>query len=809
MTTVSPMFLGAQGFSAEEAGVKAAVLHELRAAGFDVPQGFVLPPDVVVETVTDTELQDWVERIGGFPVAVRSSGAAEDLGDASFAGIYESYLSVADVPTLRQRIGDCRASARSERVTTYQAGSGQDVSPMSLSVLIQRQVDARTSGVAFTIDPLSGIEDFGVVEYSSGLGEQVVSGHVTGTQLTVRLRDGAVVKSAAGTETGELGTQDVAALVKLMIAVQAYRGRPQDIEWAVDTGGALWLLQARPITAISWRTDQGQYTDADFRDGGVSARICTPLMYSLYRNAFQSTMQRFFVALGLQAVADEPEWISMFYGRPYWNVEAVKSCFAKVPGWSEREFDEDLGVNKDYGQAGPLRVPVTAGAVLRALPVAAAVTRLRRQKLTEVARFVDEWQHEHAQWRDRLRGLDAVPDERFASELEDCLLEFHLTTERLYFSVIYNNTVLQSDFKKVLDDIDRATGGSSSVTDLMGGLADVSHMDMQRGIVELFRVCSAEGIDSAAADAQFARFLDRHGFHADIELELMCPRWSEDPDRVRAMIGAMLDSGIEPADPDVSFVGQCRRYQEAHSEVRKRLRGKPFARLRYGRAFERRLDEVRRYLVARERMRECSAQAYAIVRAYVVEAGSRLMARHALSRPDDVFMLSAAELVSLVRDSGEGHAILELLDTIAFQRAMYDGYRDFEPPHELGSGVETVSAAVSDNCLTGLGCSPGQVEGTARVVKSLQEIDRIVAGDILVAQYTDPGWTPALGLVAGVVTQVGGMLSHAAVISREYGIPAVLNVDRAMALIRSGQRVRIDGRAGTVELLDLPEAQVS
>jgi phosphohistidine swiveling domain-containing protein len=808
---MTSLFLGSENFSAAEAGTKAAVLHELTTLGFDVPPGFVLPPGS--DAPTDAQLQDWVERIGGFPVAVRSSGSAEDLGDASFAGIYESYLQVQDVQTLRQRIADCRESARSARAAEYSSRRGHSAAPGRLSVLVQRQVDARIAGVGFTIDPLSGVEDFGVVEYCNGLGERLVSGHVTGSRLTIRLRDGEIVERCEGSEPAVCSAQEAAALAALMLAVQARRGRPQDIEWALGTDGVLWLLQARPITAISWRTDCGQYTDADFRDGGVSARVCTPMMYSLYRNAFQSTMQQFFVELGLQSPEVEPEWISMFYGRPYWNVEAVKSCFAKVPGWSEREFDADLGVNKAYGPDGPVLVPTTVSTVVRAVPVALAASRLRKGKLAQARRFAEQWPLQRGSWLRRISEFAQTSGRQFARDLAECLLDFHPATEQLYFGVIYNNTVLQSDFKKLLDGVDAATGGTSAVTDLIGGLAGISHMDMQRGVVGLYRVCRDEGVDSAAAQERFAQFLDRHGFHADIELELMCPRWSEEPERVRAMIRSMLESGVEPMDPDASIARQRQRYDEARAEVLARVRARPLSRLRYSRSLQRMLDQVRRYLVAREAMRELSAQAYAVVRSYLIEAGSRLAACGALADPDDVFMLSATELAELAAarldPSAPDRPGPDVAATVRYRRALYDGYRDCEPPHELGSGVQALAAHTAGDCLTGLGCSPGRVEGTARVVNSLREIDNLQAGDILVTQYTDPGWTPALGLVSGVVTQVGGILSHAAVISREYGIPAVLNVANATSLIRSGQQVRIDGRAGTVEVLDDREDQVA
>ncbi|MFE7802006.1 aminotransferase class III-fold pyridoxal phosphate-dependent enzyme [Nocardia sp. NPDC057440] len=795
-----PMYLGAADFTVESAGGKAGTLHELIVAGFEVPPGFVVTADLDLGAVTDEDLQRWVQALGGFPVAARSSGVLEDLDDASFAGQYESFLDITDASTLRGYITQCRESVHNERVTAYLSRHGYREAGASVAVLVQRMVDARWAGVGFSIDALTGIEDHAVVECCNGLGERLVSGHVTPTRYTLRLFGGDVVARDAGGEDIELASAATAELAALMLAVQAHRHRPQDIEWAIDGAGKLWLLQARAITAISWRTDIDQFSDADLRDGGVSARVCTPIMFSLYDNAFQFSMQQFFERLRLADPSEEPDWMAMYYGRAYWNVSAVKKCFRRIPGFDEQHFDDDLGVLNEYGPEGPVRTPNNPKTIARALPVALAVQQSYRTQLDEVAAFAAEWPAKYAVWRERVRELPHTGEAAFVADLADCLLTFHAATERTYFTTIYNNSSVQTDFKQLLDKIDAATGGSTSAIDLMGGLADISHMQLQRGIVELHRVATDHGLDSAAWTTALDAFLSEQGFHADAELDLTSPRWSEAPERVRSMIATMLEHGTPPADPDVTLVDQRRRYEDELATVRARVRAKPIARVKHAKALEKQVDRMRRYLVARERMREFSSQCYAIVRAYVLEAGVRLAAAGSIEQADDVFQLSIHELTDLAAGRIEAAA---LTPQIAYRRAVYAGYRDLVPPHELGGGV-TVGAIreIGDGDLTGLGCSPGIAEGTARVITSLADIDQLREGDILVTRFTDPGWTPALGLVAAVVTEVGGMLSHAAVIGREYGIPAVLNVAGATSVVRSGQRIRVDGRAGVVSVFD-------
>lgn len=795
--------LGADAFPADRAGTKATTLHELTLAGFDVPPGFVVPDDVDPEGIDAQALAAAVRKIGGYPLAVRSSGTLEDLGDASFAGLYESYLGIADPETLRDRIRDARASARDPRVTAYLRERKLDSAAARVAVLVQRLVDARTSGVAFTLDPTRGIEDHAVAEFTEGLGDQVVSGRITPSRLVFRLSDGKPVEATRGQNGSALTDDEIRQLRALLLEVQARRGHPQDVEWAFDREGKLRLLQSRPVTAIRWRDDVDEFTSADFRDGGVAARVCTPLMFSLYRNAFQPSMQAYFEGLGLLARGADETWIRMFYGRPYWNASAVKRCLEKVPGFDERAFDADLGLQKDYGEEGPLRTPTTIRSVLRALPVAWRLGRGYRRHLAAVEAFCAAWPERYRRWTSRTSRIGEEGEAEFRRGLAEVLAELHPETEQTYFTTIYNNSNAQTDLRKLVEKMDAAAGGTTSVVDLMCGLSNVSHMELQRGICTLYRTLESHGPESGEWRDALQAFLDEHGFHADAELDLTEPRWAEVPERVEAMIGGMVRSGTPPSDPSVTEREQRARFSAELERVRVRLAARPRVRLRFGRRFAKALERMRAYLSARERMRQVSTQCYAIVRAWAVEAGRRFADEGRLDRAEDVFMLDADELVSLAR----GEPLPDLAERVAFRRAMYEGYRDLSPPPELGRALRPSDPAKTGDgstVLTGLGCSPGVAEGTVRVIGSLAELGELRRGDVLVTRFTDPGWTPALGLVAGVVTEVGGMLSHAAVIGREYGIPAVLNLPGATKALASGQRVRIDGAAGTVEILAGP-----
>jgi phosphohistidine swiveling domain-containing protein len=788
----------APGFDVSRAGKKAGNLHLMAVAGFAVPSGFVVFPDEDVSAIDDGALADLVAKVGGFPVAVRSSGLLEDLAGASFAGQYETFLGVEGVGQLRARIEECRASAKSERVRTYLQKNGLDPAGALVSVLVQRMVDARAAGVGFSIHPITGREEHALVECVRGLGEKLVSGHAAPSRYVLDLATGGIVEVEQGADGAELSKGEAVQVARALLDLQAHFHSPQDIELAIDRAGKLWLLQSRPITRIHWRTDVDELTNADFKDGGISARVCTPMMYSLYRDAFQGSMQRYFETLKLGK--GQERWIASYYGRGYWNASAVKRALANVPGFDEEKFDRDLGIQKDYGAAGPHVVPTDARTMLRAAPVAIALEREYRHQLRAVLRFGSRFRRERSKWLDRILAFAQTSDGVFFGDLTRVVRELHLKTEQAYFTTIYNNQNMQSDFKNAIAKLDETTGRPTQLALLMSGLDDIRHMDVQRGFVELHRVAKAHGLASPEWSRALESFLAEHGFHADAELELTCPRWSEDPSRVVAHVERALSAGVEPADPDRTVASQRKQFEDEVRAIEGLVASRLVWRVRFA-GFRSRLERARRYLSAREEMREYSTQVYALVRAYVLEAGRRFAKRGDLAAGADVFMLFSEEMIDLAQGALSAPRARE---TANVRRKLYDGYRDLVPPNELGRGV-TVRADESfegKDVLRGVGCSPGVVEGLVRVVHSLDDAGSLRKGEILVTRFTDPGWTPVLGLVAGVVTEVGGMLSHAAVIGREYGIPAVLNVPGATKALRSGQRVRVDGAIGTVVLLE-------
>lgn len=789
------------------AGKKAEELDTLLKAGFRVPPGFILPPTATLNEITDAELETALSKIGGFPVAVRSSAGLEDLDGASFAGQYDSYLNVASLGELKEKIQACRGSAANERALAYLKEKGLSDQNVKMAVLIQKMVPAVVAGVAFSIHPLTGVEDHSLVECCLGLGEQLVSGHVNPSQYVLENRSGAVVEEILGSQNAKLSADLCRTLTTEILKIQQKKGRPQDIEWAVDERGLLWILQARPITRIQWRTNIEEFTNADFKDGGVSARVCTPLMFSLYRNALQISMPAYMKTIRLLPAGGEKDtYIATYYGRVYWNASAVKRAMMNVPGFSEKDFDADLGIQKNYGPQGPAVVPLSAGKILAAIPVLIALKKSYKNQLAKTDAYGSRFLRDDQSWRARLRDVDALSDEEFFEALEN-VARFQHRTECDYFTTIYGNSNYQSDFKAFLKKVEKATGREISTLRLFGGLQNVSHLKSQKDLVALFRVAREHGLESTAWQTALDRFISRNDFHGDAELDLSVPRWGETPERIREIVDGLLKSGIEPKDPDESSKEQHRLHQSEVSSLQASIKALGPRAFFMRSTFDRMRIVSRRFLSAREEMREYSTRAYYLTRLYVLEAGRRLSRARIIENPSDVLMLHIEELISAGRKTLTPTALKEI---ILYRQQLYDGFRDLTPPDELGKNVvqreleSYIDRSGSSLTLKGLGCSPGQVEGLVRVVMTLDEARSLQKGEILVTKFTDPGWTPVLGMVQGVITEVGGLLSHAAVIGREYGIPAVLNLPGATRILKTGQRIRVDGATGDVQVLSAP-----
>jgi phosphohistidine swiveling domain-containing protein len=488
----------------------------------------------------------------------------------------------------------------------------------------------------------------------------------------------------------------------------------------------------------------------------------------------------------------EAKWLQVFFARPYWNLGEVKKALESLPGFDETAFYQDLGV--DYDDGGERKVtPVTLTGVLRALPTLFALKRSYRDVIAHNRAFVARFDEAKAPYDLTPAELAAVPRDELARKLRTLIEELYIETETSYFTTIYNTSNSKTDFKPVFDKVNKVAGGELGQIELMGGLVDLSHLRPMKALHELAGELAAAG--GEVSDEVVAEFAWQWRHHGKKELDIRVPRWTGDHAFVRAMIERAVAGYSADADPEKNEARQHQRYVDARRAIERKLRWRPLLR----RSFGKKLDLVRTYAWWREEMRDYSSFAYYLVHSWAAEAGRRLAGEGAVDDPDDVWYLPYPELLDAVDGTLAGD---ELAARVRAGRRNVASFRNFDNPNEIGTHVRQGGGEVSADALRGTPCSPGRVTGRARVVRSLEEADALEAGDILVTVFTDPGWTPLFSSISAVVTETGGVLSHAAVISREYGIPAVLAVAGATRAIPDGATITVDGASGAVEVED-------
>ncbi len=691
-----------------ELGGKARGLTDLQSAGFTVPP-FVCSPLDIGEAV----------RSLGFPLAVRSSASVEDGTTLSFAGQFSSFLNLRSFDEVHHAAAQCRASVRAPSVLEYCRHNGIAPESLRMEVIIQRMVQPDLAGVAFTVCPVTGREEV-VIEACEGPSSELLAGHTAPLPgdhpLVARYRD---------------------EIERVARKIQRHYGRPQDIEFAIESG-TLYILQTRPITRIAFAPTVGEWTNADFRDGGVSSDVCTPLMWSLYDFIWEDTLKRFLRELKL--LRRDFRAGRMFFGRPYWNLGEVKQCLTRLPGFVEREFDEDLGVAPTYPGVGR-RTPVNPFTVVRALPSLFAIDAVWKKQERFDAEFLAGG---FADLAARYETRPPDPVDALSSLIHDA----YRTTESNYFRTIFCASLAKLDFMASYPD--------APFPALLAALPPLSHLAPTRAMLDMME----------RGETDVTPLLTRFRHRSRRELDIRVPRWDEDRPWVEEL---MQHCASQPrGDPQQA-------YDQAYAGSIRKL-------ARHRRAgFKRKLERVRRFVWLREEMRDLSSQMYYLIRKHVLAVARRR------GLGDHIFFMTFQEILADDRSAIERN------------RAIYDSYRNFEPPNEIGFRFASAESS-SQGELRGVGASPGTTTGVARVVRSVEEAARVEQDAILICPFTDPGWTPVLNRVSAVVTEAGGLLSHAAVICREYGIPAVLGVPRATARIKDGVALTVNGGTGSITI---------
>ena len=750
--------------------------------------------------------------------AVRSSATAEDLPGASFAGQYDTYLNVTGATAVLGHVSRCWVSLFSERAVAYRARHAIDHRTAGMAVIVQQLLNAEAAGVLFTADPVTSNRTVACVEAVFGLGEALVSGGVEADAY--RVRDGrvisasiaakrAAVRAASGGGTAAeplpqsrrgrrvLTDAQVMRLVELGRRIEAHFNSPQDIEWCLSDD-AFHIVQGRPITTlfpIPSAADTEYHIYVSVGHGQMMTDAMKPLGISVWQHTAVIPMHeagsRLFVDVTqrLASPATRAATLDVFgRGDPLMR-DALETVLAR-----------DGVLRAGTAEASTARPPSSPRAEIETDPrvVAelvessqASIDSLRRDLAdrsgTDLLDFIitdfgelkrilsDPRSHQAV-----MAGMEAL---QWLNENLEIWLGEKGAADTLMRSAPNNVT---SEMGRALLDVADSIRGHHEVVEFLEQAADDSFLD------ELGALPGGP----AARDAIRA-FLAKYGMRCVGEIDITRPRWSEHP---IALVPLILGNvrNFAPGAARRELEQGLREAEDKERELLARLRSLPDGEDKAAET-KRMIDRLRTFIGYREYPKFAIISRHAHYKQALLREADRLVSARVLRDREDVFYLTLEEFRGVVQTARVDEALL------ARRREAFLSHRRLTPPRVLTSEGEALAGAyhrpdIPTGALAGIAVSAGVVEGRARVVRDMADAD-LVAGDILVTAATDPSWSPAFVVIGGLVTEVGGLMTHGAVIAREYGLPAVVGVMQATRLIRDGQRIRVHGTEGYVELL--------
>jgi phosphoenolpyruvate synthase/pyruvate phosphate dikinase len=772
-------------------------------------------PDDVVAAITGA-----LSRLGEEGAyAVRSSATAEDLPTASFAGQQDTYLNVVGPAEIIRHISRCWASLFTERAVTYRRRNGIDHRAVHMAVVVQRMVFPQVSGILFTADPVTGNRKVATVDAGFGLGEALVSGLVNPDVFKVR--DGEVVartiaakqRAVQALPTG--GTREVAVdarqqeqpaltdaqvvrLVRLGRRIEAHFGRPQDIEWCLGDEG-FRIVQSRPITTLFPVPDSGDQENHVYVSVGHQQMMTDPMKplgFSMWQLTAMVPMHeaggRLFVDVtrALGAPASRAGLLDLA-GRGDPLVRDALETVLAHDGFVPSRPDAGPGRPPAGGPPAPVETDpaVVTGLIERSRASIAALERdIRAKSGPELFDFLLESAFvEHKRvLSDPLNHQAIMAGMEATWWLNDRLQEWlgeKNAADTLTLSAPGNVT---SEMGLALLDVADVIRPLPEVVAFLERVEDDGFLD------ELPKLAGGTEARDAITD-----YLDQYGMRCVGEIDITRPRWCERP---AALVPVILDNvrNFEPGAAERRFEQGRQKARAKEQDVLARLRALPDGDHKADET-QAMIDRVRTFIGYREYPKYDIISRYFLYKQALLTEADRLVRAGVLAEREDVFYLTFQELNDVVRS----HEVDERL--IRQREEDFRSYQALTPPRVLTSDGEAVLGAyrrddVPAGALVGLPVSTGTVEGRARVILDMADAE-LEAGDILVTPFTDPSWSPLFVGIAGLVTEVGGLMTHGAVIAREYGLPAVVGVEGATRLIRDGQRIRVHGTDGYVELL--------
>lgn len=792
-------------------------------------------PDAIAEALVHA----WSAIGPEHTYAVRSSATAEDLPGASFAGQQETFLNVAGQPALLEAVRGCMASLFTDRAIVYRAKNGFSHGQVALSVIVQRMAMPEVSGVLFTADPIANSRKICTIDATYGLGEVLVSGQVCPDSYRVDKRSGEVLEARVGDKNTAIwpipggGTRtesldetrrsaraltdaQACSLAELGVRIEAHFGQPQDIEWCLEQG-EFRILQSRPITSLYPMPEPAPDDDALHVYASVGhfqgmTDPMSPMGLSVFKLLMPWGRHPDIVAESpVAATAGGRLYVDVtsFMSRPRMRRKMITRLDTTEPLMAQ-------GIKRVIDSPAFFAVPskgVRMSSFVRvAWPILAQTVSgiLWRDPEVMRANAIEAFERVHDDIRARIRAAEPGPARLREAKAALCgfmwlgLSAIAKAVPGFSARFMLEKAVRGRVDEANLDALDRALEGNiTTEMDLaVGDLADTARASAAVCEALLAGEASLQAVETLDGGPAFAdavrSFLERFGFRGPSEIDIGRLRYRDDPAMLlRIVAGNLRNEEVGGHRAHHGRLVAAAREAAAHVEAAAANGWLGGIRRRW----VRRLMRVHRVLFSlRDHPKFTIVRILDVIRSVVEETGATLVSNGRLQTVRDVYWLGMDELIHAAEDES-----VELTSLIAGRKAEYARYRELTPPRVITSEGEIPemrhdTADVPDGALPGVAASAGLVEGVARVIHDpVGEI--LHSGEILVTRFTDPGWTPLFLNAAGLVMEVGALMSHGTVIAREYGIPAVVGVLDATEHIRTGDRIRVHGTGGYIELL--------
>ncbi|MCA1057706.1 phosphoenolpyruvate synthase [Rossellomorea aquimaris] len=775
--------------------------------------GVTIPPEVV-EAVTYYLFQFGEEHA----YAIRSSATAEDLPHASFAGQQDTYLNIIGKEAILEHIRKCWASLFTDRAVIYRMQNGFSHSQVHIAVIVQRMVSPQVSGILFTADPMNSNRKVVSIDAGFGLGEALVSGLVSADSYKVQ--DGMIIdkkiptkklaiygRSGGGTVTQSihpdqqkdtvLTDEQIIELSRLGRKIEAQFGSPQDIEWCLEDD-TFYIVQSRPITTLFPIPEAADEENRVYLSVGHQ-QMMTDAMKPLGLSFFLLTTPAPMKVAGGRLFVD---------CTPRLSSPAIRQSFIDLMGKSEpliknaltKIVEREGFIQTVEGEGIPSQ---GKGGVDPIDPDPAIVAEL--MKKTESS----------------IEELKQTIHTKTGSELIDFILEDMKELKRILFDPQSSQVIMAAmdalfwindhmskwlGEKNVADTLSQSV--PNNITSEMGlALMDVADVirphkeviDYLRQVKEDTFLDELVNIDGGQeARKAIEDFLTKYGMRCSGEIDISRIRWSEKPTTIVPMILRNIEQ-FEPQESKRKFEQGRQEAFEKEQELLERLSLSPDGEQKV-KETKRRIDIIRHFSGYREYPKYGMIHRYFVYKQALLKEAEQLIEQNILQEKEDIFYFTFEELQHLVRTLEPEDAL------ICKRKEEYHFYEKLTPPRVITSDGEIITGEykrkdLPADAIAGLAVSSGVIEGRARVIVNMEDAN-LEEGDILVTRFTDPSWTPLFVSIKGLVTEVGGLMTHGAVIAREYGLPAVVGVERATERIQDGQRIRLHGTDGYVEILD-------